>query len=38
MGMDKKAPQIAPLLVVFFQKRPNTNTAEIPGLTTPESS
>ena len=35
IGIETKAPIIAPLFVVFFQNNPNINTAKIPGLTTP---
>jgi hypothetical protein len=31
IGIEINAPQIAALLVVFFQNNPNMNTAKIPG-------
>ena len=34
-GIENNTPHIAALFVVFFQKMPVKNTANIPGLTTP---
>ncbi len=35
IGIETKAPMMAALLVVFFQKSPKRKTARIPGLTIP---
>ena len=35
MGIELSTPQMAPLLVAFFQNSPIKKTAKIPGLTNP---
>ena len=34
-GMEASTPQMAPLLVAFFQNKPMRKTARMPGLTSP---